>query len=539
MSSATTSQRAVTSAAASTRGKRASSSILAGVVLIAIVSFVIYFPALRGGFILDDEDLLQRCGDAGLQKIWCSTTLPDYWPLTQSMLCLEWKAWGNNTPGYHLINLGLHFVSTLLLWRILRLLAIPGAFVAALLFAVHPVNVESVAWIAQRKNTLAMLFFLLSAYAYLRSDGFGARPNKRLYAVSLVCFVFALLSKVSVAILPPLLLLIVWWRRGVARKDILKIAPYFAIALVVGMVNVWFMSHANAEGVRTVTFAQRICGAGAVVWFYLYKAIVPLDLAFIYPKWDVDVKNWIWIAPIIFCAATTVVLWLTRQSKIGRALFVGWMFFVIALLPVMGLSDTGFMRYSLVADHYQHIAIIAVCAALGAMVSRITTYKLQIATVVIIAGVLTVKATTQATIYRDPVTLYRAAVVKNPQSWMLHGNLADELLAAGKVDEAIPQFRETLRLNPQSDDAHYFYSKALEKIGDVDGAIVELKAVTQLPVEHYQFDSYHELAMIYLSRGDKQQALAMEESAKAIVVKHGLDQVAAQSEAWMKANGLK
>jgi tetratricopeptide (TPR) repeat protein len=164
---------------------------------------------------------------------------------------------------------------------------------------------------------------------------------------------------------------------------------------------------------------------------------------------------------------------------------------------------------------------------------------LQIGIVALLAGALTVKATMQATIYRDPITLYRAAVAKNPGMWMLHGNLADELLSAGKVEEAIPEFHETERLNPQSDDAHYFYSKALEKIGDIDGAVAQLQEVTRLPSEHYQFEAYHELALIFLSRGDKQQALAMEESAKALVAKHGFDQAAAQSEVWMKANGLK
>jgi Tfp pilus assembly protein PilF len=323
------------------------------------------------------------------------------------------------------------------------------------------------------------------------------------------------------------------------KKDLFRSAPFFGIALLIGIVNVWFMSHANVDGIRTATVAQRVLGAGAVVWFYLYKAILPLDLAFIYPPSKVPMSSELRVIPITATVVLGFALWRWRSTRLGRIGFVAWMSFVIALLPVMGLSDTGFMRYSLVADHYQHIAIIAVVALAGAALSQITNYKLQIGIVAVLAGVLTVKAMQQATIYRDPITLYRAAVAKNPGMWMLHGNLADELLQGGKVDEAIGEFRETLRLNAQSDDAHYFYSKALEKNGDIDGAMVELKEVTKLPAEHYQFDAYHELAMIFLARGDKQQALAMEESAKALVVKHGLDQVAAQCEAWMKANGLK
>jgi hypothetical protein len=539
MSSAAATHKTATRGVTNPRAAQPLPWILAGVVLLALMIVAIYRPALRGGFILDDEDLLQRCGEAGLQKIWFSTTLPDYWPLTQSMLCSEWRAWGSDTLGYHLINVALHFVSTLLLWRILRLLAVPGAFVAALLFAVHPVNVESVAWIAQRKNTLAMLFFLLSANAYLRSETARTARSKLLYPISLLCFLLALLSKASVIILPPILLLLVWWRRTVTKRDVYRVAPFFALATIFTLVNVWFMSHANAEGIRHATLAQRVLGAGAVVWFYIWKTVLPVDLAFIYPQWNIDLKNLVWIVPTVVAVGVTAVLWWRRDKTIGRNLFVAWMFFVIALGPVMGLSDTGFMRFSLVADHYQYIAIIAAAALAAAWISRLKNERIRIVIVTLIAGALAAKTAQQAQIYRTPITLYRAAVAKNPTSWMLHGNLADELLAAAQVEQAIPEFRETLRLNPNSDDAHYFYSKALEKTGAIDEAIVQLNEVVKLREEHYHFDAYHELAMINLTRGDKPQALAMEEKAKAIVVAHGLEQVAAQSEAWMKASGLK
>jgi tetratricopeptide (TPR) repeat protein len=205
----------------------------------------------------------------------------------------------------------------------------------------------------------------------------------------------------------------------------------------------------------------------------------------------------------------------------------------------MGMSDTGFMKVSLVADQYQHIAIIGVLALVAAALSRIRNARLQIGIVAVIAGALTVKAEQQATIYRDAITLYRAAVEKNPTSWILRGNLADELLTAGQTEAAMAEFRETLKLNPQSDDAHYFFGEALMKSGAIDDAATQFTEVVKLPVEQYHLKAYHGLAMIYLERGDKQQALAMEEKAQDVARKHGLDEILAQSDGWLKAAGLK
>ena len=291
--------------------------------------------------------------------------------------------------------------------------------------------------------------------------------------------------------------------------------------------------------IRSATPLQRVLGAAAVTWFYLYKAVLPVDLAFVYPKWAIVVENWMWWSGLLAALIVTAVLWLKRNTKIGRIGFVGWMFFIIALGPVMGLSDTGFMKYSLVADHYQHIAIIAVVVLAAVALSQIRDSKVQIGVVAVIALALSAKAVQQAMIYRDPVTLYRAAVAKNPQGWMLHGNLADELLKAGDVSGAIAEFRETLALNPQSDDAHYFYGLALEKTGDLQGAIAQFNEVLKLPVEQYKLEAHHEMAAIYVGLGNKEEALAHENQVQAIAKEHGLQQVAVQSEQWMKMVGLK
>jgi tetratricopeptide (TPR) repeat protein len=524
---------------AAASGKRSFNVALAGTALLAVVIFAIYWPSLHGTVLLDDDDMLRRWGETPWNQIWFSTVLPDYWPVTASMIHIEWGLWGTHTLGYHVVNVLLHLSASVMLWRILKRLAIPGAFVAALLFTVHPVNVESVAWMVQRKNTLSMFWFLASIYCYVRMEQAAPGRKKQFYWLSLVTFLLALLSKIAVVILPPLLVLITWWQRPFTKRDILRVVPFFALAAILSLLNIWFMAHANPEGIRTATWAERIVGAGAVTWFYLWKALLPLDLAFIYPNWKINLNNWLWFVPLIGAFVATAALWLARKTPIGRALFVGWLFFCIALLPVMGFSDTGFMKFSLVADHYQHVAIIAVVTLVAAALARIPKRNLHIAVVAIIAGVLSVKAARQATIYHDAIALYRAAIEKNPTSWMLHGNLADELLHAGQVEPAIAEFRETLRLNPQSDDARFFYGEALLQTGDVNNAVTQFNEVIKIPRERYHFKAYHRLAMVSLARGDKQQALALEEKSQEIVRRFGIDAMVAQSEQWLHENGLK
>ncbi len=263
--------------------------------MIASLALLVYLPALRGDFVLDDDLLLTKNAlvkaPDGLFRVWYTTAQPDYVPLTSSTLWIEWRLWGMNSMGYHVTNLVLHIAATFLIWAILRQLSLPGAFLAALLFAVHPVIVESVAWVEQRKNTLSMLLFLLSIYWYVKSDqpapslkkgksskrtsGDGRRGMARWYWLSLLAFALALFSKGSVAILPLLLLLIVWWRRGeLTRRDLARCAPFVLVAIVLTPVIVWFVKKGLETTIRNDTLLERLLGAGGVVWFYLSKALV-------------------------------------------------------------------------------------------------------------------------------------------------------------------------------------------------------------------------------------------------------------------------
>ena len=373
--------------------------LVGGAALIAASVLAIYWPSLRGDFLLDDELLVSRTtlirAPDALYRFWFTTQATDYWPVTNSTFWLEFRAWETNATGYHITNLVLHILDCVLIWGILRRLAIPGAFLAALLFAVHPVNVESVAWISQRKNVLSLLFFLLSILFYLRwrapriaDEASLAQPAAALsirtpaptpsstrsssvdwkwYLLSLASFVLAGLSKGSVVILPLVLLLILWWQNGgLTVRDLAQAAPFFAVAIVLTLVDVWFQTHGSREVIREATFVQRLLGAGAVVWFYLWKAFVPLHLAFFYPQWDIDPGQVRWWLPLVAWVTVTALLIWRRHSRFGRPLLFAWAFFCLGLLPVMGFTDVGFMKHSLVADHYQHIALVGVVALVAA-----------------------------------------------------------------------------------------------------------------------------------------------------------------------------
>lgn len=497
-----------------TREIRRRQGLWLGVAFIVLATTAVYWPSLRGGFLLDDRDLitgsdLVRSSD-GLTRIWFTTEPIDYWPVTNSSFWIEWRIWGSHALGYHLDNLVLHCANAILVWLCLRRLLIPGSYFAAVCFALHPVNVQSVAWIAERKNTLSLSFFLLSIIAYLamrgtrvpseesaaetevgaaESTGQRSKLAKRdgfLYAVSLVCFMAALLSKGSTAVLPAILLLIQWWRHGrVDRGDIVKIAPFFALAIVFTGVNIWFQTHGGATNIRHVTPLTRILGAAAAVWFYLAKAIAPINLSFIYPQWKIAGRELVWwlplVALIVFSGAILALgtsFWRSGRaaSTTWRAMLFFWALYCVALVPVLGFVDVGFMKYSLVADHYQYIALVGVCAAGAALLFAVakrfclTTDSLALvcSVVCIILGGLTFE---QSMLYASAERLYRATLAKNPDCWLLRNNLAAILNDTGRPAEALEQAREALHAEPHSPEALFNLAKARGQLGDLQGAI--------------------------------------------------------------------
>lgn len=440
-----------------------------------------YLPALGGGFVWDDVALvvdnpLVRASD-GLFRFWFTTEAYDYWPLTSSTFWLEWRLWGPRAAGYHATNLVLHAVGSLLLWAVLRRLRFRGAYLAALVFAIHPVNVASVAWISQRKNLVAMLFFVLAVLWFLRDEdrrAGEAGPSRRgtpWYALSLGAFVLAVLGKGSAAVLPAVLLLLVWWRNGRLRgPDLARVLPFALAGAALAAVNVWFQTHGEGP-IRAASPLDRVLGASAAVWFYLSKALLPLDLAFFYPQWSVDPGSLRWWLPLAAAVLVSAALVRARHSPIGRPLALAWAYFCVTLVPVMGLVDVAYMRYSLVADHYQHLAVIGV-VALGAAAwagwareARGWVRAAAAGVAVAAVGALLVLTVRQSATFRDEETLYRATLATSPESWLAHYNLAVVLEAQGRRDEAVVHLEEAVRLKPDHAKAHTNLAIALLDAG--------------------------------------------------------------------------
>jgi protein O-mannosyl-transferase len=485
----------------------ASTSLMAG--LLVLATLLAYQPVWRAEFIWDDDavitaNALVKGGWPGLRDIWASTKFHDYVPLALTSFWLEWRLWGDHAAGYHVVNVLLHSCSAVLLWRVLRRLRVPGAGLAAAIFALHPVNVASVAWITERKNTLAMFLYLASLLCYLRFDVTRSRSDRddpsgadRLaplwYGLSLLSFALALLSKTAVAPLPVVLLGLAWWQRGrIGLKDLLWSVPYGAVATAAVLLLLGF--HHRAVGaslldVNDASLAARLAGAGWAVWFYLYKAIIPLGLSFVYVRWRVDPNALLSYVPDLLLLFVLAVCWRYRRGW-GRAAVFGLVYFLVMLLPVLGFVNIYFMRFSLVADHWQYFAIIGpialAAAGLTGAAQAWNGAKRGLAAALGTALVLTLGALTwrQACVYADQQTLWLDTIAKNPTCWMAHNNLGNVLADKGRIDEAIHQYREALRIQPTNADAHNNLGAALSRKGDIKGGIAEFQETIRWQPDH-------------------------------------------------------
>ena len=425
--------------------------------VIILLTLLVYIPAMRAGFIWDDNLFLTENplikADDGLYRFWFTTEPPDYFPLVSSVLWLEWRLWGLNAAGYHVVNIVLHAVSAVLIWLVLKRLKIPGAWLAALIFAVHPVNVESVAWITERKNTQPMVFYLITILFYLRYEH---DRTKRWYFFALGSFLLALLSKTSVVMLPFVLLGCVWWQKGrIGWKDLIRSVPFFALSLILALVTVWFQYNVaiGDDVVRTGGFLSRLAGAGWAVWFYLYKAIIPYKLCFVYPRWNIDASSIASYLPGIILLGCFVVFWRYRKGW-GRVFLFGLGYYVVTLFPVLGFFDINFMRFSLVTDHWQYFSIIGLIALLVGL--GVWTWNgwrgqlRQLATAAAAAVVLLFCALSwiQCHAYKDLEALWRDTISKNPRAWLAHSNLGPVLVSQGRFEEAMRHCSEALRINP-------------------------------------------------------------------------------------------
>ena len=481
--------------------------------LFMAAALLAYFPAWQGEPVFDDHDHLMtpelQTLD-GLGRIWTEFgAVSQYYPVFHTGIWLQGALWGHWMPGYHLVNILLHAACALLLLRLLRRLEVPGAVLAAAMFLLHPVMVESVAWISELKNTLSTAFYLAAALCYLRFDE-TRRPG--FYAAALVLFMAGLLSKSVVASLPAALLVVFWWRRGRLswRTDTRPLLPFFFAALAMGALTIWTEKHfIGATGDDfALSFGQRFLIAGRVVWFYLGKLAWPADLSFIYPRWDVDVSvPWQYGFPLASLAMTGLA-WRLRHWS--RAPLAAWLLFVGTLFPALGFVNVYPFRYSFVADHYQYLACLgplALAAGGAAWLAR----KFRFARLAAAAGFAVLVGLAgltfrQSALYRDPETLWSATAELNPGSFVVQGNLGYEHLRDGRLDESIKFSKRAVALRPDYADAWVNLGVALRLQGRGEEAIQSLE--TALRHEPRLAAAHYNLALARLDMGQEGEALA-------------------------------
>lgn len=450
--------------------------------VLAVATFIAYQPVWRAGFIWDDDDHLTAnpamTAPHGLQMIWSSLSVSRYYPLTLTSFWIQRHLWGLNPMPYHLVNVALHVINGILIFLLLRRLRIPAPWLAAALWVLHPVNVESVAWITELKNTQSGIFFFLALLCFLR---FEAEGKRRWYLLALLCGLAALVSKPSTVVLPLALLLCVWWEKGRWRWiDLLQTIPFFALALGMSAITV-IEQRGHVIGAGTpewnLSMAERLAIAGKAVWFYAAKLVWPVPLSFIYSRWPVGTTSFSSWIPLLGLVAVGILLWVRRRSSWARAAIFGLGFFVAALLPILGFFDVFFFRFSFVADHFQYLAsigLIALVVAGGAKVcQRIGPQGRRIGEVAAATSVMVLASLTwtRAHVYRDAETLWRDTLAKNPECWEGHNNLARVLLQTGRGREAVWHCEQVLRLMPNDFEAPYMLGIALLGLGDAREAI--------------------------------------------------------------------
>ena len=497
-------------------------SILAGLLFLILIAFA-YYPALHGGMLWDDEAHVTKPelrSVAGLCRIWFEVgATQQYYPLLHSAFWLEHKLWGDNTFGYHLINVLQHAAAAWLVYLVLARLKVPGALFAAAIFAVHPIEVESVAWISEQKNTLSAIFYLGAMRVYLEFDASRRRPY---YSFALLLFVLGLLTKTVTATLPAALLVIFWWQRGTLswRRDVQPLLPMFLLGAAAGLFTAWVERNliGAAGEAFSLTFIERALIAGRAIWFYLGNLFWPANLVFIYPRWSPNPAVWWQWLFSLAALAVTGLLWAGRGR--WRAPLAGWLFFVGTLFPVLGFLNVFPFIYSFVADHFQYLAglgmIVLVASALVNAVHRLPANErwagqLACAVLVLLLAVLTSK---QNAMYGNVVTLYRTTIQRNPECWLAYNNLGAYLAAHDHEDEVEPLFREALRLRPDYAEALLNLGSHLEKTGRGDAAIELYKRALALRPDMSSAEINWGDVLVNLKR--PQEALAHFEAASRI-----------------------
>jgi tetratricopeptide (TPR) repeat protein len=490
--------------------------------LLVLVTVPVYLPAMAGPFVFDDPLWTTQIAElhknlSGLWTLWTQpSVLQQYFPLTATSFWLDYHLWNFWTPGYHLENVLLHCASAFLFWKILERLEVPCAWLAALIFALHPSMVESAAWISERKNVLSLVLYLGALLYYGNLTAYWKSPevlNRRGdYAMALLLFVGALLAKTTAFSLPIVLLLLCWWKRGRIRwrEDFLPTVPFFVIALVFGMGTSWIEQHrGGTQGADwAIPSVDRLLIAGKAFWFYLGKLIWPTKLCLIYPRWHIDARSAAqWVYPIT-AVGTLLGIWFAR-SRVGRGPVTAVFFFVATIFPFIGFMNTYFMRYSFVCDHWAYLPslglIALVAGSVGRIADRLGSGKIAYSFGAVLLPVLALLTWRQAGIYRSGESLWSDTIAKNPDSFIVQLNYGEELRDNGQLDEAIAHFRRALELRPDLAEAYVDVGVVQLKKGDGDAAILAFQKAVALRPDLYV--AWFNLGQVFLDQGRVDKAI--------------------------------
>ena len=503
-----------------------------GAVSLLLLTLFIYIPSYKAGFIWDDDVIagnpLLKEGWNGLRDIWFSIRFGDFCPITATSFWLEWQIHGAMKEIQHATNIVLQALNVVLLWRVLRQLRVPEAWLVAAIFAVHPVCVASVTWLAERKNTLSMFFYLQSLLFYLRSE-VEVKPTPvfrfqaRSYWLSFVFFLLALLSKSSVVVLPVVLLLCVWWRHGtIDRLRLMRLAPFFGFAFAVGVITlVAHFYYGPKLGVLPTgdTAWVRVLTAGRAVCFYLSKDLLPVGLTLHYPRWPISATSPLAYLPGLAIVGMLLLFWRFRQSW-GRACLFGFVYFLVALAPTVGAVNMAFLMMAQVADHFQFLALPGIIALLvGGGIWTLQRWFPQpvVASLLFVAlgAPLAFLSWEHQRVMAHPETLWRDNLQKNPESWAAYNNLGGIAFERGQLHDAERMYREAVKRRDNLSMVHVNLGRTLFAEGKTHEAIEQYAVALRL--DETDFKAQNNLGVALISLGQTNAAIACFQKAVEIV----------------------
>jgi tetratricopeptide (TPR) repeat protein len=481
--------------------------------VILVAGCIVFQPALYGTWLWDDNMLLSDNvalrNLPGLVNTWSGH---EEWPLTTTFFWIEWHAFGNNPSGYHFCNLALHLACGLLVWRLLSRLGLRWAWLGGLLFVVHPLSVETGAWISETKNTFSLLLLLLSIDAWLDYDQGHGRLD---YARALLFYLAAMLAKTSVVMLPAVLLLHAWWKRGrVERREIYAVAPFFLIALLLGLLTFHMQYHHGLSADARVSggLLARIGGAGLAWLFYLGRFLAPIGYLPVYPRWSDGTSH----VTLYFLALAVMALilggwWVRRRGWERHAVF-GLGFFTLNLAPVLGIVWMRYLNVSPVADHLVYLPMIGLVGLLMAALEQIGSTSRPIARTFVIACasvamlLLMALSRSEAGLFIDHQTLWTYTLNRNPNAWPALNDLGNDLMDEGHLPEAMALYQRALELDPENADALNNLGNVLARTRHFPEAAEKYNEALRLNPE--MVNAHINLGNVYLQTGRTDAAIA-------------------------------